>query len=287
MRVISLGSGSSGNAFYVQAGEMAVLVDAGLPERTLISRLRQAGVAPSTVRAVVLTHEHADHTCGAVRFARQQRVPLVGDARTLDAICRQATQRGEDAIVERAPLPVGRALQLDGLEVRSFATSHDAVAPCGYLIASQAWRVCIVTDTGMVTEPALEALRTAHLVVLETNHDRMRLLDGPYPQHLKLRILSPTGHLSNEQAGVALDRMLDEGPRWLWLAHLSKTNNTPDLARAYITERLRARGWRHIQPLPLPRELGPVWDSAALWRDAHHPAPQPAAPAAIRVREAR
>ncbi len=268
MRVISLGSGSSGNALYVQAGETAVLVDAGLGIRALVSRLNQAHIAPTQISAILLTHEHNDHSSGARAFARRYGIPVVSDPRTLKALFAQP-ERGVTDITppERIELPTGRTLQVGALEVYSFPISHDAVAPCGYLLSSAAWRVCFVTDTGAISEPIIEALRQAHLLVLEANHDRDRLVAGPYPWHLKQRILGPTGHLSNEQASKALLSVVDDGPRWLWLAHLSKTNNTPDLARTHIREQLRTIGLKHIRPQPLPHELGPTWDSSTLWND--------------------
>jgi phosphoribosyl 1,2-cyclic phosphodiesterase len=272
VRVVSLGSGSSGNALLVQAGQTAVLVDAGFVPRILAARLRDFRLAPSALSGILLTHEHADHAAGAHALAHQYGIPLVSDPRTINELLRVRFRPGADLPPpERLELPIGGALHLGDFEIRSFPISHDAVAPCGFLLASAAWRVGVVTDTGLMTEPAIEALRGAHLVVIEANHDRQRLLDGPYPWHLKQRILSPTGHLSNEQTSEALIRILDDGPRWVWLAHLSRTNNTPDLARAQVREHLRAHGVRHVLPRALPREMGPVWDSAALW------AAQPAA----------
>jgi phosphoribosyl 1,2-cyclic phosphodiesterase len=266
VRVVSLGSGSSGNALLVQAGQTTVLVDAGFAPRILTARLRQLRLAPSALSAILLTHEHADHAAGAHALAHQCGIPLVSDPRTINEMLTVRLRPGADlSPPERLELPVGGALRLGEFEIRSFPVSHDAVAPCGYLLASAAWRVGVVTDTGLMTEPAIEALQGAHLVVIEANHDRQRLLDGPYPWHLKQRILSPTGHLSNEQTSEALVRILDDGPRWIWLAHLSRTNNTPDLARAHVREYLRARGLRHVLPRTLPRDMGPVWDSAALW----------------------
>ena len=146
--------------------------------------------------------------------------------------------------------------------MRSFPTSHDAVAPCGFVISTSAWQVCVVTDTGEVGEPVIEAMRGAHLVIIEANHDRERLLAGPYPLHLKRRILSSTGHLSNQQASEALVRTLDDGPRWVWLAHLSRTNNTPDLARTQVREYLRRSGLGHARIQVAPPAVGPEWDSS-------------------------
>lgn len=268
MRVVSLGSGSSGNALLVQAGQTAALVDAGLPARTLVSRLRQAGVAPQSVNAIFLTHEHHDHSCGAVAFARQYGAALIADPRTLAAVMeRQPEGAQSDATraAERVEMAVGRSSTIGSLVARSFPISHDAVAPCGYVISSGAWRVCLVTDTGIINQPIIEAMVESSLLVIESNHDRQRLISGPYPWHLKQRILSPTGHLANDQTGEALLRVLDDSPRWVWLAHLSRTNNSPDLARAYLRERLREVGLRQVAPQVAPPGIGPVWDSATLW----------------------
>jgi phosphoribosyl 1,2-cyclic phosphodiesterase len=289
VRVVSLGSGSSGNALLVQTGRTAVLVDAGFGPRILASRLRLAGVMPKTVAAVLITHEHADHACGAAAFAAQQGIPLIGDARTLKAVCAQAEARADGPIrsVERVELPLAQSTKLGDLEVRSFPISHDAVAPCGFRLATGAWSVCVATDTGEAQAPVIEAMRGANLLVLEANHDRDRLIAGPYPWSLKRRILSPTGHLSNAQAAEALVSVLDDGPRWVWLAHLSKTNNTPDLARTQVRDYLRQRGIGHIAPQVAPPGLGLVWDSAALLGGAEQLAlfgrPAPAATAARRT----
>lgn len=270
MRVVSLGSGSSGNALVAQAGSTAVLLDAGFPVRTLLSRLRQANISPEQISAILLTHEHHDHACGATAFAKRYGVPLISDPRTLDAVLsRPARGQSEPTFapgsIERVEAHVGRAVTIGSLQVRSFPVSHDAVAPCGYVVSSGAWRLCFITDTGMVNEPILEAMAESSLLVIESNHDKARLLNGPYPWHLKQRILSPTGHLSNDQTSQALLQVLDDAPRWVWLGHLSRTNNTPDLARAHLRECLRQVGLRHIDPQITPPTLGPTWDSATLW----------------------
>ena len=270
MRVVSLGSGSSGNALVAQAGPTTVLLDAGFSVRTLVSRLRQVSLAPEQISAILLTHEHHDHSCGAVAFARRYGVPLIADPRTLAAVL-AAPARGQaepPGSIERVELTVGRTTAVGALRVRSFPVSHDAIAPCGYVVSSGAWRLCFVTDTGTVGEPIIEAMAESSLLMVESNHDRDRLLNGPYPWHLKQRILSPTGHLSNEQTSEALLRVLDDAPRWVWLGHLSRTNNTPDLARAYLRERLRQVGLRHIEPQVSPPSVSAVWDSATLWGPA-------------------
>jgi phosphoribosyl 1,2-cyclic phosphodiesterase len=281
VRVISLASGSSGNALYVEAGETRVLVDAGLAPHLLRSRLRQIGVAPETLAGILLTHEHHDHACGAVAFACQYGVPLIADPLTLDEVLKAPPALRVAGTPERDPLPVGRKKRLGALEVSSFAVSHDAAAPCGYLFAAGGWQVCVAIDTGEVGKPLARALREARMLVIEANHDEQMLRVGPYPAHLKRRILSTTGHLSNRQTAAALAAALegpDGGPRWVWLAHLSRTNNRPHLAQQTIADHLAGAGHQGIRLEVMPPDLGPSWQNptevperlrqASLWADA-------------------
>jgi len=262
MRVVSLGSGSSGNALLVEAGpngRTKVLVDAGFNERILRDRLRSVGVSLSQIRAILVTHEHADHILGLSTVVKRYATPLVTDPRTLAAIeqvLASGMLRSESGVLvplesldgdgqgeyifageisnghhirqSAIDLPVGSRHLLGDIEVISFPVSHDAVAPCGYLLSAGGCRVCVVIDSGEVTPTMLEAMNQADLLILESNHDRERLLRGPYPYALKQRILSSTGHLSNDQAAEAVLRTWrTDAVRWLWLSHLSRTNNTP------------------------------------------------------------
>ena len=166
------------------------------------------------------------------------------------------------------PLQPGSRCQIGDIEVISFPVSHDALAPCGYLLSAGGCRVCIVIDSGEVTPIMLEAMHHADLLVLESNHDRERLLRGPYPYHLKMRILSPTGHLSNDQAADAvLHTWRTDSVRWLWLSHLSRTNNTPKLALKSMLARLEAAraNLDQVHISVLPPGMGNVWDSTQLW----------------------
>lgn len=169
-------------------------------------------------------------------------------------------------------LPVGTSCVIGDIEVQSFPVPHDAIAPCGYVLSAGGCRVCIVTDSGEVTPVMLEAIARADLLILEANHDRARLIRGPYPYHLKQRILSPTGHLSNDQAAEAVLRTWRaDAVRWLWLAHLSRTNNTPRLALSSMKSSLRSAGANlaQIHISVLRHEMGGTWDSTRLWHDEH------------------
>ncbi|HJT57685.1 MAG TPA: MBL fold metallo-hydrolase, partial [Ktedonobacteraceae bacterium] len=165
-------------------------------------------------------------------------------------------------------LSVGSRCMIGDIEVISFPVSHDAVAPCGYLLSAGGCRVCVAIDSGEVTATMLEAMNQADLLIIESNHDREKLLRGPYPYSLKQRILSPTGHLSNDQAADAVLRTWrSDGVRWLWLSHLSRTNNTPKLALNNMHTRLVAAraNLAQVHISVLPPGMGGVWDSTQLW----------------------
>jgi phosphoribosyl 1,2-cyclic phosphodiesterase len=293
MRVVSLGSGSSGNALFIEAGPQGrtkLLVDAGLTGRVLIERLNRIKVSPSQLSGVLVTHEHGDHTVGLTTLTKRYHVPIVADSRTFTAIQENILSSAWHAdsgnltlntsladeqlssfpsdFLETLAFPVGTQSSIGDIEITSFPISHDAVAPCGYLLRAGGCRVCIVTDSGEVTPVMLDAMQYADLLILESNHDRERLIRGPYPQHLKKRILSPTGHLSNDQAADAVLRTWrPDGVRWLWLAHISKTNNTPTLALESMRKRLQAANANlaHIHISVSPPNMGRVWDSTQLW----------------------
>lgn len=294
MRVTSLGSGSSGNALLVEAGprrRTKLLVDAGLPGRLLTERLRQAHTYPAQLRGVLLTHEHSDHVIGLPGLLKQCAPAIFSAPGTLSAIERlplwdepaSAMRAPSEAVIAPAatsnrtllerllhPLPVGVCSIIGDVEVLSFPVSHDAAEPCGYLLSAGGWRVGVVIDSGEVTLAMLDAMQRADLLILESNHDLQRLLRGPYPYHLKQRILSSTGHLSNDQAAEAVLRTWRaDSVRWLWLSHLSRTNNTPKLALKSMITRLAAANadLSHIHISVLPPAMGHVWDSTQLWHE--------------------
>lgn len=294
MRVTSLGSGSSGNALLVEAGprrRTKLLVDVGLPGRLLIERLRQVQVYPAQLSGVLLTHEHSDHVIGLPGLLKRCAPAIFSTPGTLSAI-EQLPLWDEPPLGSRAsseattvpavassrvllarllhPLPVGVCSVIGDIEARSFPVSHDAAEPCGYLLSAGGWRVGVVIDSGEVTLAMLDAMQSADLLILESNHDLQRLLRGPYPYHLKQRILSTTGHLSNDQAAEAVLRTWHgDSLRWLWLSHLSRTNNTPRLALKSMITRLDSAhaNLSHIHISVSPPDLGQVWDSEQLWHE--------------------
>ena len=240
--VHSLASGSSGNSMLVQAGRTNVLLDAGIGVRTLQKRLSRYRITLKDLDAVLLTHEHGDHTRSVWSLSRRYGIPIIGNAATLEAVS------------STLPLPSTRvmslseSLALKDLAFESFSTSHDAQDPVGYNIYHRDSKVSLVTDTGVVGSEVLEKTAGADLLIVESNHDVQRLLNGSYPWMLKNRILGNLGHLSNEAAADFILENLKVCKRLptIWLAHLSDSNNSPRLARKYVQSRLSEADVRNI-----------------------------------------
>ncbi len=228
--VHALASGSSGNATLVRAGDVSILIDAGIGMRKLAAALHKQGLTPSDLSGIVITHEHSDHIQSAHALSKRHGVPLIAGEKTLGAVFRRKTQ------TPHLVLPTGDRWTVGDLVVETFPVPHDAVDPVGVNIRHQpsGQKVSHLTDFGHVTETIRRAIRGANLLVLEANHDVHRLKGGDYPGYLKARILSDLGHLSNEAAVALLcEHALGHGPHTVWLAHLSKENNTPKLALGY------------------------------------------------------
>ena len=227
MRVCALGSGSTGNALLVEGPEGLILVDAGLSWRELKARASRGGFSLAHLRAVVLTHEHADHVRGLDTLARRG-IPVLATGGTLRALGLEGT----------AVVP---GMELAGLRIFPFSVSHDAAEPVGYRFECNGLRLGLATDLGQVTPEVMRHLHGCQTVVLEANHDLGMLLAGPYPWPLKTRIMGPYGHLANDDAGQAL-RTLQGEARAVLLAHLSQENNTPALALETVA--LALDGWK-------------------------------------------
>ncbi|HET9948966.1 MAG TPA: MBL fold metallo-hydrolase [Longimicrobiales bacterium] len=245
MKVAVLGSGSAGNSVLVCAGETCVLVDAGFSARSLEERLARLDVPPGRVRAIVVTHDHRDHTRGMGVFARRHGAVLHMTARTREA-CSDLLN-GEERVVEYRP---GRPFSLGGLRVHPFLTVHDAADPVGVALEDEGpgIRLGIATDLGRPTAQIRHALSACDLLVLEANHDEVLLHTGPYPVSVKRRIASSHGHLSNQAAARLAIDLLHPGLAAVVLAHLSAECNRPQLAELVVGQALRSAGWKgHLE----------------------------------------
>ncbi|MDZ4655428.1 MAG: MBL fold metallo-hydrolase [Coriobacteriia bacterium] len=239
LRVVFLASGSRGNTLAVCSADDVILVDVGLSARETRRRLADAAIDESHVRAILLTHEHSDHVAGVRVLARQLDVPVLATGGTIrEASAHLASIETVECIRPDNDVRIG------GLRIRAFRTSHDAAEPVGYAFEdARGVRFGLASDTGHVPAPALEVLESCTIVGLETNHDVNMLRTGSYPYFLKERILSRTGHLSNDDAASVFERLIESGVRSMCALHLSEQNNTPDIVRRALescTERLGA-----------------------------------------------
>jgi phosphoribosyl 1,2-cyclic phosphodiesterase len=235
MRCSVLASGSKGNCTVIEGNAGTILIDAGLSAKELISRMAAAHVNPDAIDAVLVTHEHGDHIRGLDVLARKLDIPVYATEGTLrDFLDHRRTSQKP---LRHHTCRYNERFSIGDLLIEPFATSHDAAEPCGYIVSENSTRIGFCTDTGIMTLPMLELLRTCDGIVLESNHCPEMLANGPYPESLKRRIRSRRGHLSNHAAADCLREFGRDVPRVI-LAHLSEINNTPEKARGTAREGL-------------------------------------------------
>jgi phosphoribosyl 1,2-cyclic phosphodiesterase len=276
VRFTVLASGSKGNSCIVSccsdAGKAGtrILVDAGLSCRELFRRMKQAGEDPSSLDAILVTHEHQDHINGLAVTARKLGIPVYFTEATHRAWVRQITPQKRITYAEWAqqyrqqkdsseapaetncaPEPVsepesapdparlpaiqyfraGETFSIGDLQISPFTIPHDAADPVGFVFTAEGVRLALATDLGYMPPNVQAQLRRCDLIMLESNHDLEMLRDGPYPWSVKQRVLSRVGHLSNDAASAFLEQIYDGAATYLILAHLSESNNLPELAR--------------------------------------------------------
>lgn len=223
MRFIPLFSGSSGNSSYIEAGGVKLLVDAGLTGKSITDALCSVGVNPRELNGILVTHDHTDHTKAVGILSRKYNLPVYANAGTWKVM---------SPIIKEIPYGNVRLIRTDqdfyigDMNILPFKTPHDATESIGYVFISKGKKLAYMTDIGCIREEMLEHASGAALVFIEANHDVQMLKCGPYPYVLKKRILSDTGHLSNENCGKALVRLYSTGVRCAVLGHLSRDNNT-------------------------------------------------------------
>lgn len=230
MRFALLGSGSEGNALVVQAGQTCVMLDCGFSLPDTSARLARLGLEASQLDGIVVTHEHGDHISGVARLARQHAIPVWLTHGTLRAHLRAlSTLSGITEIDPHVRFAVG------DLQIQPYIVPHDAAEPVQYVFGDGISRLGVLTDTGCAT-PHIEAmLNGCDALVLECNHDAELLANGDYPYSLKQRVGGRLGHLSNADAALLLARLDSSRLQHLVAAHLSRKNNSPDLAVAALS----------------------------------------------------
>lgn len=237
MFVAPLGSGSAGNAYYFESDGTAILVDAGFGPREMKKRLEQVGRSLDALRGIVVTHEHYDHIRGAESIARKLRIPIYLTQGTLDST---TIDRDETPYVV---FPNNSSFLIGELSVHAQRTMHDATDPACFVIeARDGTRVGIASDLGHVDPGVIKHLRDCDGLLFEANHDLDMLRLGTYPWSLKRRIMSRLGHLSNDDAMIALQRMMGADLKTLCLIHLSEKNNHEAIVREMATALIDRNG---------------------------------------------
>ena len=239
MKVWVLGSGSSGNAVLVESGESRVLVDAGFSRRELGLRLRSIGVAPASIEACVVTHEHTDHVKGAASAARKWGWSLYASAGTIDA-WPELQEAGCTAVT------AGESITLSRVVMTAYATPHDAANPIGVRLTSSVTgaTAAVCTDIGHVSDGVRALCAGADVLVIESNHDEGMLRAGPYPPSVRARIASRTGHLSNRACAELARDLVHRDLAHVVLAHLSENCNDHGIAHRATATSLRHTRFR-------------------------------------------
>ena len=231
MRFASLGSGSRGNATLIQSGDTLLMVDCGFSATETESRLRRLGTEPGSLAAVLVTHEHTDHASGVMRFASRHGIPVRCTAGTRNACLKLGFESAE-------PIDTHSKFVIGEIEITPVIVPHDAREPVQFLFDGGAHRFGLLTDVGSLTPHIRRMFGGCGALLLECNHDREMLEDGPYPPSLKERVGGPLGHLSNAQAADLVRSLDTQWLQHLVAAHLSVKNNTPELARGALAEAL-------------------------------------------------
>lgn len=229
MRICSIASGSSGNCIYVGSDTTHVLIDVGISGKRTEGGLAQLDLSLRDIDGIFLTHEHMDHISGLGVISRKYGIPLYATEGTIREIQRSKTLGEIDGELFHV-IVADEKLQIKDLCINPMKISHDAADPVAYRISHGRKRAAVITDLGKYDSYTVESLRGMNALVMEANHDVHMLQVGPYPYHLKQRILGERGHLSNEASGHLLSKLLHDNMQAVFLGHLSKENNLPELA---------------------------------------------------------
>lgn len=237
-----LASGSSGNCFYLSAGDTAILIDAGLSQRHVKKALKEKNLSLANVKGIFVTHDHADHIKGVSTLSNENVIPVYATAEVHKGMKKSYCMTRDIDVPLVRKLEKGEELQLGSFTIHSFEVPHDGTDNVGYHISVDDINFCIITDVGHVTQEVAEHIGLANYLVLEANYDESMLEMGPYPRYLKDRISGENGHLSNASCGNALLNYATPELKHVWLCHLSEENNHPELARKTVESILHSGG---------------------------------------------
>ena len=237
----SFASGSSGNCYYLGSRQEGILIDAGISSRAIRSQLMTMGLDFRNIHGVLITHDHADHIRAVYNLGERWHIPIYG-TQLIHAGIDKNYGLIEKLRTSRAFFNLGEPFSLCGMTINTIPISHDSTQCVSYIIDTCYTRFMIATDVGCVDETLERTIETAEHLVIEANHDEQLLLNGPYPSYLKSRILSDTGHMSNYTCGRLLAEHMGKRLKNIWLCHLSKENNDPEVAYSTVCECLTDAG---------------------------------------------
>lgn len=243
LRITILASGSSGNSTLLETEHTCLLVDAGLSRKETLRRLGALGVQPERLNGILISHEHTDHTSGLPQLLGHWQATAYLTELTHREIVRTLPGDAGKRIDRVEHIRAGERFTIGDIEISPFSVPHDAADPVGYAFRTNGTKLAIVTDLGYLPELVKHHLRECNCLILESNHDLEMLKVGPYPWHIKQRVMSRTGHLSNHIVSeyLADPEGFDARARFLVLAHVSETNNNPDLVHLSAVEALNRR----------------------------------------------
>ncbi len=231
----SLYSGSSGNSLFIETENTKLLIDAGVSSKKIEEALHQINVEPSSINAILVTHEHSDHIQGLGTFSKKFDIPIYANQETIDNMPTQISKISEKNIKK---FKVSDKFYIGDININSFSIPHDAANPCGFNIFKDDKKISIATDIGHIDNKIINNLDESSFILLEANYDQEVLRYSHYPYNLKTRIAGPNGHLPNNEAGKAISFLLKSGLKTAMLGHLSKENNFPELAYKTVVEEL-------------------------------------------------
>ena len=241
VRFISLASGSSGNCYYIGTEDYGILIDAGIAVRTIKKNLKEVGIGLETIQGVFITHDHADHIKAVGGLGEKLNIPIYTTARIHEGINRSycMTEKLHSSV---RYLEKNQPMHLKDFIIESFEVPHDGTDNVGYCIEIDGKTFSFLTDLGEITPTAADYIRKANYLILEANYDEEMLKMGTYPLYLKERIASHTGHMSNTDTANFLADNISEHLKYIWLCHLSKDNNHPELAYKTVEWKLKEKG---------------------------------------------
>lgn len=238
---VSLVSGSSGNSSLISDGETTLLIDCGMSGALLKQKLDELEIAPEDISAILVTHEHTDHTKGVGIAARRYGLDIYATSGTLSNM-----QAGKIDAHQLHTIEHDKGFSIGSIDVLPFEIPHDAAEPVGFNLFSGGKKYTLATDIGFMPDPLYKRLEGSEYIILESNHDVQMLKIGSYPPYLKKRILGDYGHMSNDLTAQTVIRLANSGTKHVMLAHLSNENNTPEIAEITSRSALCSAGFKDI-----------------------------------------